>query len=149
VILTDHKWFGKAIYKKIADAKLLQRRQCVRTTQEQIMSNPRAMRPVINVNEPGVMDTIRAALHTVQADIVIDDDGVLVAAYDGHYWRQDNNVRMCDCLARHLRFMRGGRDIDPPAALARSFFRLARELHWFKREHRGPCPGCAAKGQAA
>jgi len=108
-------------------------------------------KPIIRVDKPDVLEAIRAALHASKADIVVDDDGTLVASYDGHYWRQDNNARMQDCLARHLRFTRGTRDIDPPGALARKFFRLAREQHWFKREHRGPCPGCAAKssGQAA
>ena len=109
----------------------------------------KAVRPIIRVDDPEVIDAIRTALHAVQANIVVDDDGTLVASYDGHYWRQDNNARMQDCLAWHLRFVRGARDIDPPPAMARKFFRLARELHWFKRATRGPCPGCAAKGQAA
>lgn len=100
------------------------------------------LRPVIRVDEPEVMEAIRTALHASKADIVVDDDGTLVANYDGHFWRQDNNARMCDCLAWHLRFVRGARDIDPPAALARSFFRLAREQCWFKQETRGPCPAC-------
>jgi hypothetical protein len=111
---------------------------------EQIMS----ARPIVQVRDPGVIDAIRAALIASRADIVVDDDGTLVANYDGHFWRLNNNARMMDCSAWHLRFMRGARDIDPPGALARKFFRLARELHWFKREHRGPCPGCAAKGAA-
>ena len=109
----------------------------------------RAIRPIIQIDDSNVMEAIRTALHTSKADIVVDDDGTLVASYEGHYWRQDNNARMQDCLQRHLRFMKGERDIDPPPALARKFFRLARELHWFKREHRGPCPGCSKGGQAA
>jgi hypothetical protein len=99
-------------------------------------------RPIIQLNDPDVMTAIHAALLAIEADIVVDDDGTLVASYDGHFWRQNNNARMQDCLQRHLRFMRGDRAIDPPAALARKFFRLARELHWFKHEHRGPCPRC-------
>jgi len=41
--------------------------------------------------------------------------------------------------------MKGDRRIDPPAKLAREFFSHARELAWFKQEHRGPCPGCERK----
>jgi len=39
-----------------------------------------AARPIIQLNDPNVIDAIRAALHAVKADIVVDDDGCLVAS---------------------------------------------------------------------
>ena len=106
-------------------------------------------RPIIQLHNPNVLDAIRVALHVVKADIVVDDDGCLVATYDGHFVRLDHNCRRCDCLAWHLQFMKGDRRIDPPPKLAHEFFSLARWLTWFKQEHRGPCPRCAAKSKQA
>src|SRR5215471_20233379 len=104
------------------------------------------MKPIIQLNNPNVLDAIRAALHAINADIVCDDDGCLVATYDGgHFQRLDNWARRCDCLAWHLDFMKGNRRVDPPSKLANEFFSLARERDWFRHEHRGPCPACAAK----
>lgn len=103
---------------------------------------PITARPVIQIDDPNVMEAIRAALRAAQADIVIDDDGKVVASYDSHVVRQENVYEMCDCLAWHLRFMKGNRDISPPVGLARKFFRSAREQHWFKQATRGPCPMC-------
>jgi hypothetical protein len=102
-------------------------------------------RPIIQLHNPNVLDAIRAALGKINADIVVDDDGYLVATYDRHVRRLENNHQRCDCLAWHLQFMRGDQRIDPPAKLARQFFSHARELAWFRQEHRGPCPACAAK----
>src|SRR5215471_8816448 len=100
-------------------------------------------RSIIQLRNPNVIDAIHTAL--LNADIVVDDDGVLVATYDGHYVRLDNWARRCDCLAWHLQFMKGDRHVDPPSKLANEFFSHARERGWFRHEHRGPCPACAAK----
>jgi len=105
------------------------------------------MKPIIQLRNPNALDAIRAALYVIRADIVVDDDGCLVATYDGHYVRLDNWARRCDCLAWHLEFMKGDRRVDPPSKLVNEFFSQARERDWFRHEYRGPCPACAAKNK--
>ena len=104
-----------------------------------------ATRPIVQLRDPNILSAIHVALCAVKADIVVDDDGCLVATYEGHYVRLDNWARRCDCLAWHLEFMKGDRRVDPPSKLPNEFFSHARELGWFRHEHRGPCPACAAK----
>jgi len=107
-----------------------------------------ATRPTIQLRDPNVLSAIHVALCAIKADIVCDDDNCLVATYDGgHFHRLDNWARRCDCLAWFLQFMKGDRRVDPPSKLANEFFSHARELGWFKHEHRGPCPACAAKNK--
>jgi len=104
-----------------------------------------ATRPIVQLKNPNALDAIRAGLHAVKADIVIDDDNNIVATYDHHVRRLENNHQRCDCLEWHLQFMQGARHVGPSGKLARQFFSHARELGWFRHEHRGPCPACAAK----
>jgi len=104
-----------------------------------------ATRPIVQLNNANVLDAIRAGLTACKADIVVDDDGCLVATYDGHVRRLENNHQRCDCLEWHLDFMRGAQRVDAPGKLAQEFFNHAWELGWFRHEYRGPCPACAAK----
>jgi hypothetical protein len=106
-----------------------------------------ATRPLVQLQNPNVHDAILAGLRAVKADIVVDDNGYLVATYDGHVRRLENNHQRCDCLEWHLDFMRGAQRVGPSLKLAREFFSRARELGWFRHEHRGPCPACAAKSK--
>jgi hypothetical protein len=88
---------------------------------------------------------MRAALAAGNADLFVDDDGDLVANVGGHFREMDNSIRTVDAFSRLLEFRRAdGRPTSMPAKLGREFVRTALWEHWYKRESRGRCPGCAA-----
>jgi hypothetical protein len=101
-----------------------------------------SIKPCIKLEQDNCVDAIRDALTAINADVVVDDDDSLVATYDGHYRQLKAAIQICHFLAHYFRFERFDRPIDPPRKLARAFVEIALRDHWFKSEHRGPCPVC-------
>jgi hypothetical protein len=107
-----------------------------------------AYSPVIQVQSDDVTDAIHKALIEIRLDIVVDQNGVLVANYDNHLWKLNKTARIMDCLCWHLNFINNnGKRIDPPTWVCKAFVKQALEEHWFKQAYRGPCPFCAWREQ--
>jgi hypothetical protein len=105
-------------------------------------------RPEIDVDawNADANEQIYQALVAGKADIVINENGVLIWTYDGHFWElNDNWAHRSYCLGTYARFMRNGKPSDLPKKLGKEFVEqaLSEGEDWFKHAYRGPCPKCA------
>jgi hypothetical protein len=105
----------------------------------------RDTRPEIDVDDPDASEQIHRALVAGNADIVINENDVLIWTHDGHFHDLNHWVSRELCLSTYICFMRNGKPISLPKRLGKEFIEQLNNEDLFKREFKGPCPVCAAK----
>lgn len=94
--------------------------------------------PEVDVRAPNAVEQIRDALAAIKIDIVVNQDGILVATTPNGRWRTLTEDKPADLvgLAFRLKLLNAGRRDALPIRLAKKFVRRALAEHWYPYGYR-------------